>query len=257
MKKLLFFSTVLSLIITSCSDDNNSTKDSSVLPKTITYTYPPETEKAIEIGLVKYDGNKINSIIGANKRTLFTYTDNLITKQEVYEKDRQGKEFKSKEAFYTYKNGKLDTKISNTSDALNPDWVYTQKTVYTHSSNELISYITYSVNNDTKVETKTIEGTLTYENGNLVKRAGNIWSYVYEYDTKNNPLKNIVGLDLLLDDIREIGKNNVVKITNKPSPTSNPVIFLRDYTYDDKNYPTKNRSYSNGGTVEFDIEYTY
>ncbi|WP_289665363.1 hypothetical protein [Flavobacterium panacagri] len=257
MKKLLFLSTVLSLIITSCSSDDNSAKDSSVLPKTITYTYPPEDEKPIEIGLVRYDGNKINSIIGANKRTLFTYTDNLITKQEVYEKDRQGKEYKTKEAFYTYKNGKLDTKISNTSNILSPDYISTQKTVYTHSSNEQISYITYSVNNDTKVETKTIEGTLTYENGNLVKRAGNIWSYVYEYDNKNNPLKNIVGLDLLLDDIREIGKNNVVKITNKPSLTSNPAIFLRDYTYDDKNYPTKNRSYTNGGTVEFDIEYTY
>ena len=257
MKKLVLLSAIISLVITSCSSDTDSKKENLILPKTITYTYPPETEKAIEIGLVRYDGNKINSIIGANKRTLFTYTDNLITKQVVYEKDKQGKEFKSKEAFYSYKNGKLDTKISHTSDALSPDWVFTHKTVYMHSSNELISFVTYSINNDTKVETKTIEGTLNYENGNLVRRAGNIWSYVYEYDNKNNPLKNIVGLDLLLDDIREIGKNNVVKITNKPSPNSTPAIFLRDYTYDDNNYPTKNTSYTNSGTIEFDIEYTY
>lgn len=258
MKKLLVLSTVLALIVSSCSsDDNSKSADTAILPKTITYTYPPETQKAIEISAVKYDGNKINSITALNKRTSYTYTGDLITKLEIFERDRQGKEIKIRDASFTYEGKKLKTKIVKSTNIDSPGLEYNEKTVYTHLSDELINYITYSVNPNTNVETKTLEGSLIYENDNLVKFQANNANYVYEYDNKNNPLKNVLSLNLLLNEIRENGKNNVLKITSKPSPTSIPAIFEREYTYNDKDFPTKNISYTNGEWVEFDIEYTY
>lgn len=142
-----------------------------------------------------------------NSKTIFTYTGDVITKQEVFDVDQQGKETKTDEAVYTYENGKLKTRIFREGiTAQYPDGEYIAKTVYNHASNGTISYINYQVDNKTKAETKDSEGILTYENGNLVKHQLGNSTYVYEYDTKNNPLKNILSFDLLLNEISEIGK---------------------------------------------------
>jgi hypothetical protein len=46
MKKILYLFSFLILVLTSCSnDDNSSPEESLILPKTISYTYPNSPEK--------------------------------------------------------------------------------------------------------------------------------------------------------------------------------------------------------------------
>lgn len=142
-----------------------------------------------------------------------------------------------------------------------PGGEYIYKTVYTHTSDVLISYIYYSVDPDTKVEIKSSEGSLTYKNGNIVKQQQTVMSNtetrVYEYDIKNNPLKNILGFSLLLDEISNFGINNDLKKIRTSSNFPNPVTYNSDYIYNDKSYPLQQTSFTGGGSIEYEIEYTY
>ncbi|HEU0124843.1 hypothetical protein [Flavobacterium sp.] len=262
MKKLVLLFTVLSLIVLSCSsDDSNSSEDKSVLPKTISYIYPSIYLGTNTKSTLTYNGNKIVSSTDEDSKTIFTYTGDLITKQEVFDIDDQGKETKTDEAVYTYENGKLKTRIFKENiTAQYPDGEYIVKVVYTHASNESISYVNYSVDKNSKVELKTSEGVLTYKDGNLIKEqntnSSGTSSRDYEYDGKNNPLKNIQGFNQLLNEISDIGRGNVVKTTFKPSGSST-ATYLTTYIYNDKNFPTKHTSYAGNGSIEYEIEYTY
>ncbi|WP_337968809.1 hypothetical protein [uncultured Flavobacterium sp.] len=264
MKNLLLLFSALTLLLTSCSnDDNNSSEDKSILPKIISYTYPSADLGTNSKNTIAYNGNKIVSVIDEDSKTLFTYDGDLIIKQEQFRIDQQANQSKSREVLYTYENGKLKTRTYRTNiSAEYPEGNYTQKTVYTHTSNNLISYIDYLVDGDPKVEIKLGEGTLTYEVGNLVKELQKVNSVittrVYEYDKKNNPLKNILGYNLLLNEISELGKNNVIKTTVSRSDYPNSFVFLTTFTYNDKGYPIKHTSFDGGGkSIEYEIEYTY
>ena len=262
MKKLLSLFFALALVLTSCSNDENSTpEDNSVLPKTISYTYPDIFLGTNSISTNTYNGNKIISSVENDSKTVFTYDGNMIIKQEQFDIDELGNETKNAEVEYKYENGKLKTRIFREDITTKyPDGQYIQKDVYTHSSN-LISYINYRVDKDTKAEVKNSEGTLTYKDGNLVKEvqiAGtSTRTRTYEYDTKSNPLKNILGFDLLLNEISEFGRNNVTKTTSISSDFPTPANYLTTYIYNDKGYPVKRTSLSGGGSVEYEVEYTY
>ncbi|TCN51056.1 hypothetical protein D0809_22795 [Flavobacterium circumlabens] len=268
MKKLLFLFCTVTFVLTSCSNDENSSPenssqdDNSVVPKTISYIYPSLLLGVDSKSSAMYSGNKILNSSEEGYKTVFTYDGDFITKQEVFKLDKQGNQTIVKEVAYTYENGKLKTRIyrviingqSGSSD-------YIQKTVYTQNTNDLISYLNYSVDATTKIESLINEGTLTYENGNLVKLQQKINSItttsVYDYDTKQNPLKNILGFNLLLDEIYGFGKNNIIKKTKTSSENTNPTVYLTSYIYNERGYPIKNTSLSGGGSVEYEIEYTY
>lgn len=263
MKNLLLLFCAFTLVLTSCSnDDNNSSEDTSILPKTITYSYPSPDLGTNTKNTITYDGNKIVSSISSGGKILFTYTGNVITKQQLFDVDSKGVETKDMEAQYTYENGKLKTRITREYFTTQyPNGTYIGKTIYTHVSNNLISYIDYTVDADTQIETKISEGTFTYKDGNLVEdknvRGTSTSTRTYEYDTKNNPLKNILGLDLLLKET-EISRNNIVKIKRVDSDLPNPSVYLSNYLYNDKNFPTKQTSFAGDGkSIEYEIEYTY
>ncbi len=263
MKKISLLFSALTLVLTSCSNDNNtSTVDTSILPKTISYTYPSIDLGTNSKSTLSYDGNKMLSSIKDGSKTIFTYTGNVVTKQEQFDVDSKGMETKDIEVVYTYENGKLKTRVARESfTAKYPNGEYIGKTVYTHTSNDVISYINYSINPDTQLETKSNEGTLYYKNGNLVKDQFiydlSVSARVYEYDTKKNPLKNILGLDLLLKET-ECSTNNIVKITRTDSGLPDSHVYLTSYIYDDNDYPTKHTSFAGDGkSIEYEIEYTY
>ncbi|SFD11411.1 hypothetical protein [Flavobacterium phragmitis] len=264
MKKLLILFTALSFIAISCSsEDGSSSGDTSVLPQTISFIYPGAYLGRNGTSTLSFNGNKIVSTINEYSKTVFTYTGDVITKQEVFDVDEQGKETKTDEVVYTYENGKLKTRIfkENITDQY-PDGYYIEKVVYNHISNESISFINYNVDRDTKAEIKSSEGSLTYKNGNLIKeqRTSNSVTITreYEYDTKNNPLKNVAGFKLLLNEISEVGQNNVVKTTAKSSEHSNTAVYLTTYDYNDKDYPTKHTSYDSWGvSIEYEMYFTY
>lgn len=264
MKKLLLLFCAFTLIFTSCSnDDNSSAEDTSILPKTISYTYPSADLGTNSKSTITYDGNKIVSIIDEDSKTIFTYDDNLIIKQVQFDVDSKGVETKDAEVLYTYENGKLKTRILKESfSAEYPNGEYIYKTVYTHTSANLVSYINYSVNIFTQAETERNGGSLTFKDGNLIKvqqvTGSPIAARIFEYDTKNNPLKNVIGFDLLLSEISEYGKNNIIKETFTSSGDPTPTDYLTTYTYNDKNYPLRHTSFAGDGkSIEYEIEYTY
>ncbi|MBF4466787.1 hypothetical protein [Flavobacterium sp. LC2016-12] len=266
MKKLLLFFIALNLVLTSCSNDDNSpnggtsTEDTSILPKTISYIYPSVYLGTNSKSTLTYDGNKLLSSIKDGSKTIFTYNGNVIVKQEKFNIDTKGVETKDTEVLYTYQNNRLKTRIIREEFSTQfPDGQFIDKTVYTHTSQNLSSFTRYSVDPGTKKETKGSEGNLTYKDGNLVKieqiNDSSTATRTYEYDTKNNPLKNILGFDLLLNEISEFGKNNIVKTT---AGTVDTTSYLTTYIYNDKNYPTKHTSFAGDGkSIEYEIEYTY
>lgn len=250
-------------MLTSCSnDDNSSSEESLILPKTISYTYPNSPEENYKT-IMTYDGNKIVSIDKGDYKTKFIYDGNLIVKQLRFNVDSEGKEIKSRETVYTYSGGKLINKTSRISFSENqPNGSDFVKTDYTHIDDRTISCVQY-LPNSTDID---YTATLIYENKNLIKKdlyiiepIFLIESDVYEYDSKNNPLKNILGFDLLIEEISGYGSNNLVKLKRANNEMAAGTIYKAGYIYDDNNYPIKNSSQSNILSDEYilNLDYTY
>ncbi|WP_163410569.1 hypothetical protein [Flavobacterium ajazii] len=262
MKKIICFFSVLVLVLASCSsDDNSSSEDNLILPKTISSTNP-EFPQDNKVSTITYDGNKIMSIASLGSKTVFTYDGNRIIKQEVFDVDLSGNQIKKTSISYTYENGKLKTRILRKGfENAYPEGQYIYKSVYTHISDTFISYIYYTVNANTNAERKSSEGNLTYKDGNLIKEQeiedSSIYTREYEYDTKKNPLKNILGFNLLLNETI-FSINNISKTIRTETEYPNPVVYLKSYIYDDNGYPTKRTSFaSDGESVEYTEEYSY
>ena len=261
MKKIFCFFGALIFVLTSCSgDENSSSEDNFILPKTISVTNQ-ESPQDNKVSTITYDGNKIVSIISLGEKTVFTYDGNRIVKQEVFDIYLNGNKIKKTDVSYTYENGKLKTRLLRKGFTTKyPDGEYIYKTVYIHNSNVLISYIYYTVNQDTKAEIKSSEGTLTYKEGNLIKEedidGSLVYARSYEYDTKNNPLKNILGFDLLLNEL-PYSINNISKITRTETELPNPVVYLKSLLYNDKDYLIKTTSFASNGSIEYEEEFTY
>lgn len=269
MKKILYSFAFLLLILTSCSSEDKSTTPSenvSILPKTISFIYPSVFLGTNSKSTYTYNGNKVLNRVSDGSKTIFTYDGNSITKQEQFNVDKQGKETKNVEVAYQYENGKLKTRVfrEDISDKY-PNGQYISRTIYTYNQDGTISYIVYSIDSITQVETKESTGKLTYLNGNLIKseikKSSNSFSdeiRVYEYDARKNPLKNVLGFSLLLDEISDFGNNNVIRITQTGNGSSNPAVYLTTYIYNDNGYPTRQTSFTGDGkSIEYEIEYTY
>ncbi|WP_374175258.1 hypothetical protein [Flavobacterium tructae] len=255
MKKLLYLFTASLLVLTSCSNDDNNSPDpaSSILVKKIIYV---EKDGDSSFEDVVYNGNKIVSITGQDGSVYkYTYTGNLITKTE--EIDAKGVVDNTTE--YSYANGKLATSIDKNTDA---EFYY--KTKYTHNADGTVSYDNFRGVVATGAEEEYgATGKYTFKDGNLVKLEvsyyGSETLYVYEYDAKNYPFKNVTGLSLLLDD--ETTVNNIVKETSTSGSGANIRTNITTYTYkyDANNYPTeKVRSYQSGSSASTETtQYVY
>lgn len=264
MKKLLLLFGAFTFLLISCSsDDDTPSQENLVFPKTVSYLYPNPSLGTNTTSTLKLDGKKIVDITDSDSKTIFTYNGNIITKQEVFDIDEKGNKTPDKVVEYSYENGKLKTRIHRILFSKEyPNGEYIIKTVYTHNSNGQISYINYSINTKTELEIQTSVGTLTYKDGNLVKEEQTFKSVtttlVFEYDTKNNPLKNILGFDLLFNEVSYFGKNNILKTTVTSSEDTKVATYLTSYTYNENGYPLRRTSFDGGGkSIEYEIEYTY
>lgn len=265
MKNILYALVILNLLLASCSNNDkvSTSQENLVLPKTITSTYPDFPQEYSKSTLT-YDGNKIVSSVDATTKTIFTYDGNVIIKQEIYNIGIQGIETLRTRVVYEYENGKLKSKIETSSfDSNYPDGYYIRKEVFTYRTDGIISYSQLDINAQTKVETKRGDRYLTYRLGNLIKLEEiNVdptipnTVFIFEYDNKNNPLKNILGFDLLNDGIYSI--NNVLKTTIKGRLGVSESVFNSTCIYNANGYPTKFTSFrGDGKTPEYETEYTY
>lgn len=255
MKKLIYLFTASLLVFTSCSKDDNDSSDpaSSILVKKRIYIGKDGVSSSEDI---VYNGNKIVSITGQDGSVFkYTYTGELITKTE--ESDAEGTVDYTTE--YNYASGKLATSIEKNKDAK-----FYYKTKYTHNADGTVSYDQFRITVATGVEEEYgATGKYTFKDSNLVKLEVSYYGaemlHVYEYDTKNNPFKNVTGISLLLDD--ETAVNNVVKETSTTGSGANISTNITSYAYkyDVNNYPTeKVESYPSGDSVStYTTQYLY
>jgi hypothetical protein len=212
------------LVITSCSknEDEIPVVSSSPLIKKII----KNRGGSIEVSYFKYDGNKLVSISnGTSFIANYTYTGNVITRIE----ETINNQFQNS-MDYTYFEGKLATSV------LTRSYGSTISYTYTHNTNGTISY---QQSNGGSISS----GILTLLNGNIVKnevRSPTIVTYTYEYDTKNNPYKNILGFTLLINESEMYSPNNLT-VDNRN--------YGRNYKfkYDTNGFPIERQTFDSSG----------
>jgi hypothetical protein len=255
MKKLLFLFAASLLVFTSCSKDDKDSPD-PVSPDPVLSVL---LKKRIDIGDdglsyasdYLYDGNKITSITDTDGSVMkYTYDGDLIVKIESIDK----KGILDNVTEYNYINDKLS---SSSRKVIGEDTYH--KTKFVNNSDGTISYEKFIV--DSKTEIESIEGTvgkLTFKDGNLIKdessrNSGSQTVNTYEYDTKNNPFKNVLGFNLLDD---ESSVNNMIKQTQTNTTGDNVYIYITtyDYKYDSKDHPVeKVANFPNGDSIVKEI----
>lgn len=243
MKKLvLMFASVLSIISCSSNEDSLSTPAEPVvvlLKKLI------QTENGVEtITNFNYDGNKLISRIEVGGyKEFYTYTGDFITKIEL---NRPDGTIQSRYE-YTYTNGK-NTKLITTRWS-NGNIFTKYKNIYTVLSNGNISYTQKGVDfsgveplGDSDGATI---GVYTFSNGMCVSRSydfNNITqNYTFQYDTKTNPLVNVLNLKKLVNFQELYSVNSPLKITRVEGFSdpnfNNTRTNTFTYTYNSNNYP--------------------
>jgi hypothetical protein len=239
MKKLLYLVCASLLVLSSCSGDDDNSLDSNtlILPKKFDYVSEGKSHSNQYI----YNGNKIVSIIGDDGgKSTYSYTGDLITKIVVT--DINGTIILTIE--YVYINGKLSSRTQ-----LQTGESTKFKIKYTHNTDGTVSVVGFTINAATGVEQDRYEGgKYIYKDGNLtaIEYEGRPSdSSTFEYDTKNNPFKNVLGFNLLL----EYDFNNRVKAIY-----SNTVV-THTYKYNVDGFPTEIKTFQNG--TSYLVTYTY
>jgi hypothetical protein len=233
---------LMSITFFSCTNEENetSTENSTtvILPKKVNFIENTDYEDKGSDTYFVYDGNKIVSCLTNTRwKHVFTYTGNLITKIESFD---YGVLYYVK-AYTYYTNGKLETSL--TERIKDGNSTNSSRRYFTHSTDGTVSYCT----TDGKYKT-----TFTFKDGNLISDG----EETYEYDTKNNPFKNVLGLNAIsIDDDREdsiynlCGKNNCIKSTDSDLVGYTPSITINTITYNSDGYPTVDNEYYNGSTT--------
>ncbi len=238
MKKVfnLFLIAVFISTLTSCTSDNDDTIQVKLVRQIIEVNQD-ETSSTFNF---TYDGQKISTIESDESLKTFTYTDNLITKIVEVNKITQAQTTSD----YSYTNTILTKIVSSENYTLN----------YNHQANGSIlsSKTTTDANNNIVL---LWNGTLSLQSNNITENNKTLENsntniltkeeYNFNYDSKFNPLKNIIGFNKLLDHSNIISKNNVTSIVeinytkflDTEQEVSSAKIITNKYSYDKQGYP--------------------
>ncbi|WP_162127265.1 hypothetical protein [Flavobacterium phycosphaerae] len=235
--KLLCIVAIVSLTFASCSTDSDGNQ-SKLLKRLVEVSNDGSSTETV----FTYDGNKIISSNSDAKTTEFTYTNNLIT--TIVEVDNAT--LVQNKLDYTYDNNQLVKVVSSTNYEMH----------YSHNANGTVTY-EKTTKDSANNEVKLYHGVLYFQNGNLTKdertfddTAANVNStqkVTYQYDSKSNPLVNILGFNKLLDQSATMSANNIAAI-NKASTViytdTDQIISSNDlyesaFKYDADNYPSE------------------
>lgn len=269
-KLLYFLIASIALLFASCTNDENSENNSSLLPKRITYR--DKNNKIYQTTIFTYNGNKIESISSENIYIDFTYDGNRIVKENQYR--NYGESYTEKSYSYSNDNLKIVTKLLNGKKT---------KCVYIDNGDGTIRKEIYEIDIKTGKQSESYSiDMLTVEKGNIIKSVlhwadgAYIHTYHYDYDVRNNAFKNILGFNLLLDQANlgfsELNFFSINNIKEYSVSTSRDLEIVLDpydgmvfepyseksvYEYNKQGYPTKKTSYNEDGSVNETIEYTY
>ncbi|TDW44260.1 hypothetical protein EV144_1099 [Flavobacterium sp. 270] len=233
MKKILCLFGALTLLLTSCSSDDSSSSSDLVLLKKTVITSPEGDKATINY---KYDGNKIVSAIDDSGffNLNYTYTGDLITKIDF--KLPNGKSEQVNTFTYTA-DGKLSTFVRVEYEVEDGNSVLRgYKEVYTYNTDGTISVKGYS-GNDISQTIASGTGTVKFVNGEVSEiTSTNSPTHKYTYDTKNNPAKNILGMDKIAF---ADGEGNGIKFNILTDTAGSSMWTNSTFTYNDQGYPTK------------------
>lgn len=234
MKKILYCF-LIAATISSCSNDENSNEPekSNVLVTKIIKKY---SSSDIATNEFLYEDNKIlteRNNTGFLRK--FTYDENVIIRIE----ETVNNNFQNSRD-YSYKDGKLIKMV------LKQNYGGTIMYTYTHKDDGNVSYI------KTQTGSENSTGFLLISNGNIIENTvtyggkyPSTVTYKFEYDNKNNPFKNVLGFNLLLDDQEMFSSNNLTKDGSGEPP------YYFTLLYDDNNFPTSRKNIQSNEIIDF------
>ncbi len=242
MKKILCLFGALTLLLTSCSSEDSPSSDLVLLKKNVITT--PEGDK-ITVNY-KYDGNKIVSTTddSGDVGLYYTYTGDLITKIEFKYADGTVDQINT---FSYNAEGKLTTFVR-----VEPNMDWGHKEVYTYNADGTVTAQSFSGDGTTQ----TLEGTtntIKFVNGEvseIISEDASWENHKYTYDNKNNPTKNILGMDKIafVD-----GEGNGVKFNILTDTSEGDLWTNSTFTYNENGYPVKEVDTGSDslGTIEY------
>ena len=282
MKKINLILGVLMLVLSSCSSDSGETDTpataSTVLVKKIVEL--DKDGKEISTTDFVYNGNKIVSEVTAKKdfsvvgnigflyqyKTEYTYSGNLITSIKVKNIFGNQDKLVLKTDFLYNSSEEL---ISSTREQYFDTFKGILRLVCNKLDANTVSCKMYSSDSRDNIETQIWEGKFSFDtNKNLVKSESLDASFLFgsfEYDTKSNPKKDVLGLNKIM--FQEIAPlynastlryhlnrfNNILK-----SNISGSFPRYNQYTYSANGYPSEMKEFYiyNGNNIH-DVTFKY
>lgn len=259
MKKIIYIYWILSVLLFTFYSCSTESVDAIKLLKRVVAT---SSDGASTTTMYTYIGSKIVSIDGVLKHTDFTYDNDLITKIVVFDKQNQ----LSETIEYSYVGGQL-VQVKSLNN---------YRISYVHNLDGTISFEKFILDSDNP-EIKVSHGTLHFQNENLIKSEtiaddtpeGTIStsSVSFDYDSKNNPMRNVLGYRKLLDQNHKISLNNSLTSVlisaniQGDQETSSAKFHKSVFKYDVDDYPIEEVSETailDNGTIGYlKTEYFY
>ncbi|TBX70391.1 hypothetical protein EZL74_04235 [Flavobacterium silvisoli] len=245
MKKILVLTVLSTLLFTSCSSsDSSPAAENDVLMTKSIATYDNGTP--ITTTYV-YSGKKIQKSMSSNGYyEKFYYTGDLLTRIDYFD---DSDVWIYKETYDYNSNNQL---ISYGWIELTND--YGSRELYTHNSDGTIS-VTKLYGNASVQSNFSDSGTIYLNNGDVSMidmDSGGM--YMYSYDSKNSPFKNITGLDKVnFTDGDPTGVfHNMLTESHDGFPSE---TMSYNYTYNGQNFPSTREW--NEGSHSISVQYFY
>ncbi|HEY4617534.1 MAG TPA: hypothetical protein VIH09_05015 [Flavobacterium sp.] len=240
MKKILCLMTAFLFVLSSCSENEKvdiPDVNSSLLLKRMIVT--DEDGSSFTLNYT-YNGNQLVAITDSEgEGTIYwTYDQDMITKMEIKLSD--GLVFQRNT--YTYDANKRLVGFVR----VDPEYNEGFREEYTYNSDNTIAVKAYSGDDNTQT---IFDGTatITFADGEVAEYVSTYGvDYSYTYDTKNNPAKNILGLNKIsfIDGEASGILHNIISTSVENNVQSTSV-----FTYNSQDYPlTEVATDSNGKT---------
>jgi hypothetical protein len=253
MKKIIAILSVFILLMSSCSDNENTiiVNNQPVLVKKI-ITKNLSSNTILNVSDVEYNGNKILKTSNQNSIVNYIYTGDLITNIKIYDLNNT----LMVEYLYSYENNNLvETIRRNFFENI------CEKRLYVYNTNGTVDFTYYT--GDLAAQTTLYKtGAITIQNYEVVSIIGQNhldsfnWTKIKTYDNHNNPEKNVVGMNKLNVELDRVGGvyENLLSDTFIYN-NSQYTITDFSYEYDSNGFPIL--SNYNFNDVNYQIEYFY
>lgn len=230
MKKLFALVSAFTLLLTSCSSEDDSPSTPSNTPILLTKTIATDSNGNTTTTEYEYSGTKFIGYTDDEGYFDFTYTGDLITEVKYYESSTLAQT----ETFGYDANGRVITYVIV--DNIHTDWG--NKETYIYNSDGSVS-VSYYIGDAFSQTTLNKTGTVYFVDNEVSQmvfvQGGSTWTRSYTYDNKNNPFKNVTGYDKI-PFCGEYASGIIHNITEEDD-SNNMDDVTASYTYNSNGFP--------------------